>query len=67
MIEHLCARPEHQLPQDVGSPIVLHYGAWAYCPAGSVNDHDWRATGGRTLATVREWLGRPAPATSVTR
>jgi len=67
VIEHLCAKPEHQLPQDVGSPVVLHAGAWAYCPAGAADDHDWRATGGRTLATVREWLGRPSPVPSLTR
>jgi hypothetical protein len=67
VIEHLCAKPEHQLPQDVGSPIVMYAGAWGYCPAGAADDHDWRATGGRTLATVREWLGRPSPVTSLTR
>ena len=66
VIEHLCAKPEHQLTQDVGSPVVLHAGAWAYCPAGATDDHDWRATGGRTLATVREWLGRPTVVTTLT-
>ena len=67
VIEHLCAKPEHQLPQDVGSPVVLYAGAWGYCPAGATDDHDWRATGGRTLATVREWLGRPPAVTTLTR
>jgi len=66
VIEHLCAKPEHQLTQDVGSPVVLYAGAWAYCPAGATDDHDWRATGGRTLATVREWLGRPTVVTTLT-
>jgi len=67
VIEHLCAKPDHQLPQDVGSPVIIHAGAWSYCPAGAADDHDWRATGGRTLATVREWLGRPQPMTSLPR
>ena len=59
VIEHLCAREEHQVPKDVASPVIAYAGSWAYCPAGAVDLHDWRATGGRTLATVREWMGRP--------
>jgi hypothetical protein len=59
VIEHLCARQEHQLPEDVASPVIVYAGKWGYCPAGPVDGHEWRATGGRTLATVREWLGRP--------
>lgn len=60
VIEHLCASPAHQLPDDVESPIVIYAGRWAYCPAGVAEGHDWRATGGKTLATVRDWMGRPA-------
>jgi hypothetical protein len=59
VIEYLCASPDHQLPQDAPSPVILDAGRWSYCPAGLADGHDWRATGGRTLATVREWLGRP--------
>lgn len=62
VIEHLCASPAHQLPDDVESPIVTYAGRWAYCPAGVAEGHDWRATGGKTLATVRDWMGRPAAA-----
>ena len=62
VIEYLCANPAHQLPDDVGSPVIMYAERWAYCPAGSTDGHDWRATGGKTLATVREWLGRPAAA-----
>lgn len=64
IIEHLCASEEHQVPEDVANPIVAHAGAWGYCPAGAAEGHDWRATGGKTLATVREWLGRPVARTS---
>ncbi len=59
VIEYLCASPEHQLAEDVTSPVVSCASAWGYCPAGVAEGHDWRATGGKTLATVREWLGRP--------
>lgn len=59
IIEHLCARPEHQPPEDVAEPVIFYAGALGYCASGMAEGHDWRATGGRTLATVREWLGRP--------
>ncbi|HAF09984.1 MAG TPA: hypothetical protein DCK98_07890 [Chloroflexi bacterium] len=59
VIEHLCATPEHQIAHDVADPLVKHAGTWGYCPAGLSDAHDWRETGGKTLTTVREWLGRP--------
>jgi hypothetical protein len=62
VIEYLCASQEHQSPEDAPNPLIIHEGACGYCPAGVAADHDWRATGGKTLATVREWLGRPLPA-----
>jgi hypothetical protein len=48
------------LPEDVANPVIRYAERWGYCPAGDAEEHDWRATGGRTLGTVREWLGRPA-------
>jgi hypothetical protein len=59
LIEYLCADPVHQLAEDVGSPVIMHADRWGYCPAGATDGHDWRATGGKTLATVRDLLGRP--------
>ena len=59
VIDHLCASEEHQVPEDAPRPVMAYEGGWGYCPAGAVTGHDWRATGGRTLATVREWMGRP--------
>jgi hypothetical protein len=47
------------LVEDVARPVIRHAEQWGYCPAGATADHDWRATGGKTLATVRDWLGRP--------
>ena len=61
VIEHLCANPAHQPAVDVSAPVIPYSGRWAYCPAGESEGHDWRATGGKTLATVREWLGRGGP------
>jgi hypothetical protein len=60
VIEFLCAQVDHQIAEDVADPVMVHAGVGAYCPSGaSSDDHDWRGTGGRTLPTVREWLGRP--------
>ncbi|HEV2010893.1 MAG TPA: hypothetical protein VGS17_07700 [Candidatus Limnocylindria bacterium] len=61
VIEHLCAKAEHQIGRDVSDPLIRHAGTWGYCPAGlsDDDDHDWRETGGKTLTTVRQWLGRP--------
>jgi len=60
VIEHLCASQDHQPPEDAAVSVIRYADRWGYCPAGAADGHDWRATGGRTLATVREWLGRPA-------
>jgi hypothetical protein len=60
VIEHVCASPEHQLPEDVADPVIRYAERSGYCPAGETDGQDWRATGGRTLGTVREWLGRPS-------
>lgn len=59
VIEHLCVSEQHQVPEDAPNPVVAYAGAWGYCPAGAADGHEWRATGGRTLATVREWMRRP--------
>ena len=60
IVEHLCANPEHQPPEDVAHPFAPYEGTLGYCPLGATEDHDWRVTGGRTLGTVKEWLRRPA-------
>ncbi len=58
VIDYLCASQEHLVAEDAASPVIRYDGGWGYCPAGAADGHDWRATGGRTLATVREWMGR---------
>ena len=67
VVEYLCASQEHQSAVDAPDSLLNHDGACGYCPAGAADGHDWRATGGKTLATVREWLGRPVSAASATR
>ena len=61
IIEYLCVNSTHNITADVPEPVVVHEGALAYCPMGDVDGHEWCRTGGKTLATVREWLGRPEP------
>ena len=36
-----------------GSPVTIHEGAWAYCPAGSRIDHVWEAIEPVTLAGLK--------------
>lgn len=67
VVEYLCASPAHQLPEEVPNPLVACGGSHGYCPAGAETGHDWRATGGRTLATVREWMGRDLHGRSLMR
>ncbi len=61
VIDYLCASEQHQVSEDAANPVISFDGGRGYCPAGAALGHDWRATGGRTLATVREWMGRKAP------
>ena len=58
VIDYLCTSEAHQVPEDAPSPVIACEGGRGYCPAGAAEGHDWRATGGRTLTTVREWMGR---------
>ena len=37
----------------VGSPVTIHEGGWAYCPAGSRNDHMWEAIEPVTLSDLK--------------
>ena len=59
IIEYVCTNVEHWPPHDVESPFDTHAGTLGYCPMGVTGGHDWCATGGTTLPTVRDWLSRP--------
>jgi hypothetical protein len=36
-----------------GSPVTIHEGAWAYCPAGARTEHEWEAIAPVTLADLK--------------
>ena len=47
----------------VGSPVTIHDGAWAYCPAGARSEHQWEAIEPVTLADLKlVEVGRPREA-----
>jgi hypothetical protein len=56
----LCVAADHVAPaSDIKgrgyfSPVTVHQGKWAYCPAGFAAKHDWRAI----APTSREELKR---------
>jgi hypothetical protein len=66
-IDYLCVSEKHQVPEDAVNPVIRHDGGWGYCPAAAAAEHDWYASGGWTLATVREWMKRPGDNANVTR
>jgi hypothetical protein len=37
----------------VGSPVTIHDGVWAYCPAGARTDHEWDAIEPVTLTDLK--------------
>jgi hypothetical protein len=37
----------------VGSPVTIHEGAWAYCPAGARSEHEWEAIEPVTLSDLK--------------
>jgi hypothetical protein len=36
-----------------GSPVTIHEGAWAYCPAGARSEHVWEAIEPVTLSDLK--------------
>lgn len=37
----------------VGSPVTIHEGAWAYCPAGARSEHAWESIEPVTLSDLK--------------
>jgi hypothetical protein len=37
----------------VGSPVTIHDGAWAHCPAGGRTEHEWEAIEPVTLSDLK--------------
>jgi len=36
-----------------GSPVTIHDGAWAYCPAGARTEHEWEPIEPVTLTDLK--------------
>jgi hypothetical protein len=42
LIRYVCRNTEHQHTRsELTSPVTLHEGEWAFCPAGFVGEHTW--------------------------
>jgi hypothetical protein len=54
LIRYVCRNVTHQGKRsDVISPVTLHDGDWAFCPAGFTGEHEWERIEGRTLDGLR--------------
>ena len=43
----------HDMAAPTVSPVTIHDGVWAFCPAGAQSEHVWEAIEPVTLATLR--------------
>ena len=47
LVEYVCRARAHvdasRSSEAPASPVTIHQGAWAYCPAGARSDHEWDA------------------------
>jgi hypothetical protein len=46
LVEYVCRAKVHVAasgPAVSASPVTIHEGAWAYCPAGAREAHQWEA------------------------
>jgi hypothetical protein len=58
LVRYVCRAKAHiamslsAKPADA-SPVTIHAGSWAYCPAGARADHSWEAVEPVTLANLK--------------
>jgi hypothetical protein len=58
---HVDATPDPTA--EVGSPVTIHSGAWAYCTAGAHSEHDWEEIEPVSLTELKLInVGRPREA-----
>ena len=68
-VDYICLRPEHvalgkNVPDGQGT-LTVNGRQWAYCSAGLKNaPHEWKETGGVSLAAIRHADLRVTPRTS---
>lgn len=60
MIEMVCAA--HTKGSSEGSLVTTVDGAWAYCPTGGAEGHDWQRIEPTSLEVLRAGLPAAAPA-----
>jgi hypothetical protein len=58
LVRHVCRATAHldasrNARVAEGSPVTIHEGAWAYCPAGARSEHAWESIEPVTLADLR--------------
>jgi hypothetical protein len=58
LVRHVCRASAHldasrNARVADGSPVTIHDGGWAYCPAGAQSDHKWEAIDPVTLTDLR--------------
>jgi hypothetical protein len=58
LVRYICRSKAHADASRIamvaaGSPVTIHDGGWAYCPAGSRADHAWQAIEPVTLADLK--------------
>jgi len=58
LVRHVCRARAHldagrNARVAEGSPVTIHEGVWAYCPAGARSGHEWEAIEPVTLTDLR--------------
>ena len=62
----LCVAADHVAPagevrgRAYLSPVTVYQGKWAYCAAGLVSKHDWRAIPPTSREELKRRTARPA-------
>jgi hypothetical protein len=63
LVGYLCRARVHieasrKAGPPTGSPVTVHEGEWAYCPAGASVEHEWEPIEPVSLAQLK-LVGRP--------
>jgi hypothetical protein len=54
LVRYVCRNNAHQRGRsELMSPVTLHEGEWAFCPAGFIGEHAWERIEGATLDALR--------------
>ena len=57
LVEYVCRAKVHvdaaRSSVTPASPVTIHEGAWAYCPAGARDEHEWEAISPVSLTDLK--------------